>query len=117
MAKAAELPTLQAQARRHSECEEHRCDGTATRDSMIERVSVNRSTRKARGAIGEKFGRAPANYGKRFLASTHKQKCVTIPARNGTKELRPELREFLDRCVVPALVEKWFAEWQEKDRR
>lgn len=35
----------------------------------------------------------------------------------GTKTLRPEWREFLDRCVVPALVEKWFAERQEKERR
>jgi hypothetical protein len=34
----------------------------------------------------------------------------------GTKTLRPELREFLDRCVVPALAEKFFAE-QDKERQ
>lgn len=28
------------------------------------------------------------------------------------KKLRAELREFLDRCVIPALVEKFFAERQ-----
>lgn len=28
-------------------------------------------------------------------------------------KLRPELCEFLDRCIIPALVEKWFAERKE----
>lgn len=32
-----------------------------------------------------------------------------IPARRGPNQLRPELREFLDNCVIPALVEKYFA--------
>lgn len=30
--------------------------------------------------------------------------------------LRPELREFLERCVVPALVEKFLAEQKERDQ-
>jgi hypothetical protein len=34
----------------------------------------------------------------------------------GTKTLSPELREFLERCVVPALVEKFFAE-RDKERQ
>jgi hypothetical protein len=34
----------------------------------------------------------------------------TLPPVRGPKKLRPELREFLDACVVPALVEKFFVE-------
>jgi hypothetical protein len=30
--------------------------------------------------------------------------------RSKPKKLRPELREFLDRCIIPALVEKYLAE-------
>lgn len=33
--------------------------------------------------------------------------------KRGPKKLRPELREFLDRVIVPALVEKWFAQKKE----
>ncbi len=36
--------------------------------------------------------------------------------KRGPKKLRPELREFLDRCIVPALVEKFFAEKKEHKR-
>jgi len=32
---------------------------------------------------------------------------------NRTKNLRPELREFLDRCIIPALVEKYIARKKE----
>jgi hypothetical protein len=37
----------------------------------------------------------------------------SIIRRSASKHLRPELREFLDACVVPALVEKYFAERKE----
>ncbi|MGO9589035.1 MAG: hypothetical protein ACLP3K_03180 [Candidatus Acidiferrales bacterium] len=42
---------------------------------------------------------------------TAKKSC-NIPARKGPKQLRPELREFLDNCIIPALVEKYFAKQQ-----
>jgi hypothetical protein len=44
------------------------------------------------------------------LANARKPKRATLPARPGPKELRAELREFLDGCVIPALVEKYIAE-------
>jgi hypothetical protein len=40
--------------------------------------------------------------------ATHQIPSIVAPRRR--KELRPELREFLDACVIPALVEKFFAE-------
>lgn len=38
------------------------------------------------------------------------------PARNkrDKRELRPEFKEFLERCVLPALVEKFFVEQKKK---
>jgi len=40
------------------------------------------------------------------MRRTSKKKRARIPASE-PKALRPEMREFLDRCVIPALVEKF----------
>jgi hypothetical protein len=36
-----------------------------------------------------------------------------LPVGPSYTKLRPELREFLDRCIIPALVEKFLAKRKE----
>jgi hypothetical protein len=38
-------------------------------------------------------------------------------AKRDKRELCPEFREFLERCVLPALVEKFFAEHEQGKKR
>jgi hypothetical protein len=40
------------------------------------------------------------------MGRTSKKKRARIPASE-PKALRPEMRDFLDRCVIPTLVEKY----------
>jgi len=47
------------------------------------------------------------------MATRQQKKRRTLPPK-GAGKLPEPLREFLDRCVVPALVEKYFAERKEK---
>jgi len=49
------------------------------------------------------------------MGRTNKSNRATIPVR-GPKKLRPEMREFLDACVIPALVEKYLAKQQKEAR-
>lgn len=40
----------------------------------------------------------------------------TLPPRSGPKKLSDPLREFLDACIIPALVEKYLAKAKESGR-
>jgi hypothetical protein len=48
-----------------------------------------------------------------MLDKTKTSKRASIQTRR-PKKLRPELREFLDACVIPALVEKYLAKHKER---
>ena len=58
------------------------------------------------------FG-VPFLIGALFVSSAGKKKRGSIPA-NGPKEISAPLREFLDSCVIPTLVEKFFAKKEDK---
>ena len=49
------------------------------------------------------------------MGRTRTQKRAGIPA-SGPKKLPDSLREFLDNCIIPVLVEKYLAKLKESKR-
>jgi hypothetical protein len=69
-----------------------------------------REFRKGTFSNPKKFRRGFYSNENRILSSFAKHGKRKLLAVRGPKKLQPELGDFLDACVVPALVEKFFAE-------